>query len=494
MSVRNTVPRTGSLRVRPAGTRPGRSRSPWARPCAALGLLGVLLASLVASTQAAGTPPPTESGGAPINPIRFVTDTGITVLVLEQHSLPIVQLHALVKAGSAQDPEDKAGLANLVALMLDEGTSTRSAGEIAETIDFVGGSLSTSVTADFTAVAVKVLAKDLALGFELLADVLLHPVFPADELSRVRSQVLGEIQSEQEDPELVARKAFRRLLFRQHPYRWPVNGTAETVAALTRADLRAFYQREYFPNQTILVAVGDVTVAGIKERIATHFGGWTSRAPSPRRYPPPDPIRTITIRGINRPLAQSTVVLGHLGISRSNPDYYAVSVMNYILGAGGFSSRLMDSIRDRQGLVYGIGSEFEANLMPGAFLVSLQTRHAAVNQAVDGALREIRALREEEVSETELAETKAYLIGSFPLRLDTTSDLARVLGLVELYGLGLEYFTSYPRWIDQVTREDVLRAARTYLHPDRYVLVHVGNLEEAALKLDGVQQKVPGDE
>ncbi len=175
-------------------------------------------------------------------------------------------------------------------------------------------------------------------------------------------------------------------------------------------------------------------------------------------------------------------MLGHLGISRTNPDYYAVTVMNYILGSGGFSSRLMDSIRDKQGLAYGVYSSFEANVMPGAFTVSLQTRSEATNRAIGAVLAEIKAIREKEVGAQELADAKAYLMGSFSLRLDTISKLAQVLSLVEFYGLGLEYFTRYPKWIERVTKEDVLRAANTYLDPERYVLVIVGDQAKAKVK------------
>jgi zinc protease len=156
--------------------------------------------------------------------------------------------------------------------------------------------------------------------------------------------------------------------------------------------------------------------------------------------------------------------------------------MNYILGAGGFSSRLMDSIRDNQGLAYSVGSHFETTLMPGAFLVSLQTRNEAANQAISGVIAELNRIRDASVSDQELADAKAYLIGSFPLRLDTTSKLADVLGLIELYGLGLDYFTKYPKLIEQVTKEDVQRVAKQYLHPNQYALVVVANLSKAKVK------------
>ncbi len=405
---------------------------------------GVLLVTLV--LLAAG-----PADAADINPIRFVAPNGLTVLVLEQPALPILQLQALVKAGSAQDPPNKAGLANLTSALLDEGTTRRTAQQIADQIDFVGGSLNTRVSADFTTVSIKVLTKDTDLGFELLSDILLHPSFPEKELTRMRSQILGEIQSEEDEPRLIAAKAFDRLVFKKHPYRWPVNGTKKSLAKISRSDIRNFFSKEYLPNHSILTVAGDITLEQVKARLGKHFGDWKRGTPSPRKYRKPHPISKPTIRLIHKELTQSTIVLGHMGIRRANPDYYAVTVMNYILGSGGFSSRLMDSIRDKQGLAYGVYSSFEATLMPGAFTVSLQTRSKATNRAIEGVLAEITAIRDQEVSDQELADAKAYLMGSFPRKLDTISKLAQVLSLVEFYGLGLAYYTDYPKWIEQVT-------------------------------------------
>ena len=185
---------------------------------------------------------------------------------------------------------------------------------------------------------------------------------------------------------------------------------------------------------------------------------------------------------IEKDLTQSTIVLGHGGISRTNPDYYAVTVMNHILGAGGFSSRLMDSIRDKQGLAYGIMSHFDARAMPGSFWVSLQTRTETTNQAISGVLAEIKAIREAPVTDQELSEAKSFLMGSFPLRLDTTAKLAQVLAQVEFFGLGFEYFTQYPKWIERVTKEDVQRVAKQYLNPQHYALVVVGNIAKAKVR------------
>jgi zinc protease len=419
---------------------------------------------------------------ADISPAKITASNGMTVLVLEQHFLPIVEIHALIKAGSAQDPPEKAGLANLTASLLDEGTTTRSSKQLAEQIDFVGGSLEAKAAEDFTTASVRVLKKDVDLGFTLLADVLLHPAFPKQEFERVRSQILGELVSDNDDPGHVAMKAFNQLVFHNHPYRWPVNGLEDTLNKVTLADVQSFYAKEYLPNQTILAVVGDITVEQAAALVQSHFGRWRKGQVPARTIKKPLTIDKKAVQLIEKDLTQSTIVLGHGGISRTNPDFYAVTVMNHILGAGGFSSRLMDSIRDKQGLAYGIMSHYEARAMPGSFWINLQTKTETTNQAITGVLSEIKALREAPVTDQELAEAKSFLMGSFPLRLDSTAKLAQVLAQVEFFGLGFEYFSQYPKWIERVTKEDVQRVAKQYLNPQHYALVVVGNIAKAKIR------------
>jgi zinc protease len=426
--------------------------------------------------------PALPAPAAEIVPMRFVTTNGVTVLFLEQHFIPTVEIHALVKVGSAQDPPDKAGLANLTASLLDEGTVTRSSRQFAEQIDFIGGSLEAHAAADFTTASARVLKKDADLGFALLADMLQHPAFHKQEVERVRTQIIGEIVSDDDDPGNVGMKAFHQLIFHGHPYSWPTHGTEETLNKITVADIQQFHAREYLPNQTILVIVGDLTQEQATALVQAHFGAWKKGSSPPYALKKPAPIERKMVQLIEKDLTQSTIVLGHTGISRTNPDYYAVTVMNYILGAGGFSSRLMDSIRDKQGLAYGIMSQFDARMMPGAFFVNLQTRTDFTNQAITGVLTEIKGIRDAPVTDQELSEAKSFIIGSFPLRVDSSAKLANVLAQVEFYNLGLDYFTQYPKAIEKVTKDDVLRVARQYLDPQHYALVVVGSIAKAKVK------------
>jgi zinc protease len=425
---------------------------------------------------------PLGATAADIAPVKFTAPNGMTVVVLEQHFLPIVELHALIKAGSSQDPPEKAGVANLVASLLDEGTTSRSSKQLAEQIDFVGGSLGAQASEDFTTASARILRKDIDLGFTLLADILQRPAFPKQEFERVRSQIHGEIASDNDDPSHVAMKAFNQLVFQTHPYRWPVQGTEETLSKITLSDIQSFYAKEYLPNQVILTIVGDVTVEQATMLVQTYFGSW-KKGPAPSRPVRKSPnIEKKVVQFIEKDLTQSTIVLGHSGITRTNPDFYAITVMNHVLGAGGFSSRLMDSIRDKQGLAYGITSHYDARAMPGSFWINLQTRTETTNQAISSVLAEVKAIREAPVTDQELAEAKSFLMGSFPLRLDSTAKLAQVLSQVEFFGLGFDYFSQYPKWIDRVTKDDVQRVAKQYLNPQLYALVVVGNITKAKVR------------
>ncbi len=424
---------------------------------------------------------PVPTPAAEIKPIRIVTSSGLTVLILDLPSLPIVNINVLVKAGAVFDPDAKAGLANLAAQLLDEGTKTRSATQIAQEIEFIGGELSTRAGEDFATATVRTLKRDVDLGFALLADILMSPAFAEKEVVRVRSHLLGELKGEKDEPSIVAQKAFDEIVFKGHPYRRPANGTEEGVARISRHDLVEFHDKFYRPNRTIMAIVGDIREFEALDLLNKHFSKWAKKDGAVPTLSPPLPMQQSSLKLIDKDLTQANVILGHVGIDRRNPDFYAVSVMNYILGGGGFSSRLVNRIRDEQGLAYDVDSGFEAKVMPGPFSVSLQTRNGAANQAIASVLHEIKRIRTEPVSDQELADAKAYLRGSFPLRLDTTGKLAGLLTVVELHGLGLSYFQDYPKAIAAVTKDDVLRVAQKYLNPDTYALVVVAKQAEAKI-------------
>jgi len=404
---------------------------------------------------------------------------GLMLLVAERPSLPIVTIQVVVKAGSLQEPKDKAGLANLTASLLPLGTRSRTALEINETIEFVGGTLSASASQDRAIVSLTVLKRDLDLGLELLSDVLLHPAFRKAEIARETRQLKGGIRQKREYPGAVAREAFAATLFGDHPYGRPVEGTEESLDSITQQDLVEFHKRTYVPNNSIVIAAGDITLEEFQGTLDRHLQGWHRKEipalPSSAVAPPSCP-QLVTI---DRAITQSHIMWGHVGIARSNPDYYALSVMDQILGGRGMTSRLMRTIRDERSWAYHVYSSLRAGLLPGSFVVGLQTKNETAAPAVTEVMHQVRAIVEAGVTEQELEETKDYLIGSFPLGIDTNYGVVSLLAAIELYGLGMDYPDRYPAIIRAVTREDIQRVALKYLHPDRGILVVVGDLAKA---------------
>ena len=413
---------------------------------------------------------------------RAVLANGMTLLHSEKTGLPIVTVVVAIKAGSVAETAEKAGLANLTADLLNEGTKKRSSKEISDAIEFVGGSLSTSGGADYITVSLSVLKKDVGLGFDLLSDIILNPAFSDDELQRRKTSIKNSIIQQKEEPGTIASKAFAEAVFGKHPYGRPVEGTEESLDRITRADIVSFHQEYYVPNSTILTVVGDISKSELKSLIEKYFMSWQAKEVKEVSLPFPDSAEKPKVIKIQKNITQANIILGHLGIRRDNPDYYAVSVMNYILGGGGFASRLMDNIRDNKGLAYDVHSSFPASKYGGSFQAELQTKNESANTAIKETLKEIERISTEPVSDKELGDAKAYLTGSFPLRIDSNRKIAGFLTAVEYYGLGLDYVDNYRKFIEAVTKDDILRVAKKYLHPDNFVLVVVGDMEKSALQ------------
>jgi zinc protease len=443
-------------------------------------LLILFAAALVAFLLSAGQ-------AAAMDIQRRVLDNGLIVLHVKRDNIPVMVATLLVRAGQADEPADKAGLASLTASLLSEGTSTRTSEQVSEDVEFIGANLSASAGSDYTTVSLSVLKRHMDKGFELFSDVLLHPAFQDSEVSRKKSQFLAAIQQNQEDPDYLVTRAFDRAIFGGNPYGHPSEGTPESLPEITRGDILSFYQTHYVPNGSVLALVGDISEDEVDSFIQRYLKDWNGGPPPGRQLtaPPPTESRTITI---DRDITQANILMGHLGVTRGNPDYYALSVMNYIFGGGGFSSRLMESVRDRMGLAYSIYSAFVPDKDDGEFFTSVQTKNASARTVIDETVRQMRLIASKEVTEQELADAKSYLIGSFPRRLETLGRIAGFLVAVEYYGLGMDYPEKYPQYIERVTRQDVLRVAKKYLHPDRLTMVVVGNIKQTGIAENPAKQ------
>jgi zinc protease len=407
-------------------------------------------------------------------PQRSVLGNGIVLLTSEQRALPMVSIELLIDAGSRHEAPKQEGLANLTARLLTYGTQRRSALQISETLDFIGAGLSAGCGEDLATVSMTVLKKDLATGLKLLAEVLTQSTFPQEEIDRQKQAIIASIKAREENPGDIAQKRFAAALYPQSPYGRPVEGSEASVKGLEQQSLRAFYERYYRPNGTILSVVGDVSHQEIAQALNEAFRSWTKGEPATSPVAPSKVGSAENIR-VNKDLTQANIILGHEGVGRENPDFYAIQVMNYILGGGGFASRTLDSIRNERGLAYSVYSYFSAEKGHGTFELVMQTKNETVLEAIRIAEAEIHRMREELVTEGELSDAKDYLTGSFPLRFDTNRKVANFLAQVEYFQLGLNYPERYPDLIRRVTREDVRRVAQTYLKPEKLITVIVAN-------------------
>jgi zinc protease len=412
---------------------------------------------------------------------RVVLGNGLVLLTSEQRSLPMVSIELLIDAGARYDGAAREGLANLTARLLTYGTNKRSALQISDALDFVGASLSTGCGDDLATISMTILKKDLAIGLDLLAEILTGATFPQAEIEREKQSVIASLQAREEDPGDIAQRRFAALLYPQSPYGRPAEGNEKSLRSLAQKDLRQFYERYFRPNRTILSVAGDISQEEMSQALTQALRGWNkgeaSAAPSaPALLGAPQVVR------VNKDLTQANIILGHQGIPREHPDYYALQIMNCILGGGDFSSRAMESIRNQRGLAYSVYSHFSADKGRGTFEFVMQTKNETALEAVHLAEDEMRRMREQRVSEQELNDAKNYLIGSFPLRFDTNRKVASLLGQVEYYQLGLDYPERYNGLIQQVDREEVQRVAQKYLLPDKLILVIVGNQSKIAAK------------
>jgi zinc protease len=419
--------------------------------------------------------------GSPVA-TRTVLPNGIILVHSEQRTLPLVTLRITLRASSAAEPADKAGLASLTASLLREGTKVRSATELDEAIDALGGRIGFSADADTSSGGLTLLRSDLETGMGFLAEMILQPSFPEKEFQRKVKETIGQIERSKQNPASQARVAFRKALYGSHPYGRRVVGDAKTLKVIRREDVVRFHRDYYRPKGAIVTVIGDVSLKEVREVIERAFPGWTGAPPSSKALSDlsfPDKREVVKIQ---RPVMQARILFGHPGVRRDNPDYYAVRVMNYILGGGGFESRILKTIREEQGLAYSAYSYFSYGLHGGTFQAGLGTKNETANRALDALFTEIQRIREKPVSDKELADAKAFITGSFPLGLSGNKNLASFFTQLEMYGLGLDFAERYPKLINAVTREDILRVAKKYLRPDKGVLLILADASKAKLR------------
>jgi predicted Zn-dependent peptidase len=413
---------------------------------------------------------------------------GLKLMIVEQHELPLADFVLLVGSGGTADPTGKTGVANLTAQMLREGTTTRKSLEIADQTSYLGISLFPQASWESTTLSLHTPTAQLDSALALFADVALHPSFPANEFDRIKKNRLTELLQLRDQGPAIANLAFPAIVYgTAHPYGAPLIGTEASVTGLSTADLQAYYQSNFKPNNSTLIIVGDVNPAQIEQKINSLFGNWQRGEVTSLNYGEPPKASTTTIYLIDKPgAAQSSFRIGAVGVPRSTQDYFALTVMNTILG-GSFTSRLNQNLREARGYTYGAGSRFDMRRAAGPFTASAEIVSAKSDSALIEFMKELNNIRQT-VPADELSRAKRYLQLQLPENFETTQQIAAALVPVALYGLPLDYYNNYVQNIEAITQADVARVAQQYINPSSLAIVIVGDRKtiEQALKSTNV--------
>jgi zinc protease len=459
------------------------SRRPLAprRPRAWLAL-AALAATVACASRPAGAVPVTLPAAT-----HVTLKSGLRVIVLPTHRVPLVDFRLVAAAGSVNDPAGHEGVASLTADLMTQGAGPRNARQLAEDIAFVGGTLDAEVGPEQLVVTCEVLPKDFAIGLDLFRDVIAAPTFPPEEFARKKDEALGAIASSKDDASEVAERALLPYLFGTNSFGHPVSGWEKSVTALGRDDVVAFHRRFVSPDNAILAVVGDVDPREVVAALEKAFADWKpSGEKRPSAATMPEKASGLHVRIVDKPdVTQTQIRMATLGVGRSHPDYFPIQVANTILGAG-FTSRLVNEIRVQQGLSYSIASEFAMYRSAGTFEVTTFTKNETLRKTIDETLRVMRKLIAEGPTDEEVAKARRYLTGLYPLGLQAPADVAAALVNVEFYGLPSDFIAQYDARVNAVTPDDVRRALRSYFDVDNLKILVVSNPATAKTALDGL--------
>jgi zinc protease len=442
-------------------------------------------ASVTASAQQAPdrTHPPQPGPPPPLNlPAiqKRQLSNNLPVWIVELHEVPVAQVNLVVLSGSTNDPAGKFGISSVTAAMLEQGAGSRSALDIADAIDYLGADLGAASGIDSSAVRLHVPVARLADALPIMADVVLRPTFPADELERLRRQRLTSLLQARDDPGTIAALTFSRVLYGPaHRYGTATAGTAETIKSFTAADLRAFYQATFRPDNAALLVVGDVAADKATALLESAFGAWKAQgqgAAAAKLPPVQEPAKREVVLVDKPDAAQSQIRIGWIGVPRSTPDYFPIQVLNTILG-GSFSSRLNMNLREKHGYAYGAGSGFDMRASAGPFAASAGVQTDKTAEALKEFFVELEAIQKPVPAE-EFTRAKNYVALRFPEAFETTGDISRRLEDMLVYHLPEDYFLKYVENIQAVAAADVQRAAQKYIQPARFLVVVVGDLKK----------------
>jgi zinc protease len=400
---------------------------------------------------------------------------GIRLYLKEDHELPLVQVTVMVDAGSIGEPEEKTGLGSLFAAALRTGgAGDYSPDELDRILERQAANLSASTGTYATTLDLSVQAGDLPLGLAVISDLLRRPGFAPERLELARKQVIEGIRRQNDLPSSIASRALSRAVYGDHPLgRTP---TVESVSSVTRGDLHDFHQSYFHPNNTWVAISGDFDRENLLDLLDRQFGEWPRADFTPQPIPPVQESRSPKVLAGDKGVPQTTILIGELGIDKSDPDLHAVRVMNYILGGGGFNSRLMREIRSNRGLAYSVYSYYQVGRrLPGAFISGAETKSSSTLEVVELMRRIMAEMREEPVTDAELRLARESLINSFVFAFTDSHDVVTQIMRLDFFDYPEGYLESYRDQVAAVSKEDVLRAAREHLNPDRQKIVLVGD-------------------
>jgi predicted Zn-dependent peptidase len=409
---------------------------------------------------------------------KVVLENGMTLLLMEQHEVPLVSFSVMVRAGSVSDPAGKQGVASITAALLRKGTISRSADQFSAELDFVGGTFGAGASVDAMSASAAFMKKDLARGLDLLADALMRPTFPADEVAKLVTQRVDGIKAAKDRAQGVLPQYFNAYLYGSHPYGRPTGGDERSVASITRDDVLKFYEVNYTPGSTVMAVAGDFATAEMEKQLTAAFAPWPAKTAPAFSVPDAVPVQGRKLLLVDKPDSTQTYFrVGNVGISRANPDRVLVEIVNTLFG-GRFTSMINTELRIKSGLTYGAGSYFAEWKARGPFAIDSYTRNASTAKALDMTLDVLKRLHEKGISEDDLKSAKTYLKGQFPPEIETGDQLAGVLSDLVFNGLDEREIDTYYAKIDAASMADINRVIRQHFPLDNLVFVLVGKASD----------------
>ncbi len=442
----------------------------------------VLMLTMLASTAAAQTlhMPPHE---------KYVLKNGLTVLLLEKHGVPMINLFAIVKTGSTADPAGEEGLASITAGLLRKGTKARTAQQFAADLDYIGGEFEAEAGADFSSTGAEFLTKDLTRGLELFSDALLYPTFPQTEVEKLLAQSIDGVRGAKDDPQQVLGLYYDAYLYGTDPYGRPGGGDEVSLQRIKRDAIAKFYETNYVPGNTLLAVAGEFNGAEMRKKLDDVFGGWPARTVAPAQIAATAPVKGKRLLLVDKDDATQTYfAFGNVGIARNYPDRAAIRLVNTIFG-GRFTSELNEALRVESGYTYGASSFFDSRKAPGPFGILSFTKNETTTPAIDLALLVLQKLHKDGVTNEQLKSAKSYIKGQFPPNIETSRQLARIIATNEFYGLGDDEINQLEARVDSVTPELAKQVIQKHFPSENLVFVLIGKASAIGKAVDKYAEK-----